>query len=1299
MQTFPNTFTGGLDTNTSRNLIENNKYVEANNVNIASINNFFALENIKGTTMVQDIAFQSDTEIIGVFATKYKVGTVYDKDCLTIFGVSDLGASSRFKIWAYDTEADALYLLYTETFDGTDYFTSDRIIDAYLYPETGIDILYFTDNYNQLRKLRCEIPVSYSDNFLTTMDLRLLKHGGNGSIALDSIATGGSLFCGSYQFAYQLVNPTTNEYTKFSLLTNPIHVYLTANSIVQSGVGLQSNQQILLDITPSSEELSHYTHFRLAVIEQIEPLGVEVSKAFLTPVELISTYLSGSVLQNYPFKANIRLETIDVAELVVDTLAIETVKTLSVRQNRLIAGNIAYKDLSYDLGTPAITGGSIVKQRDTSYDNPFVKADFSSRYRGYFRDEVYRFAISYFDEDGNFSYPKVLDMSLVTHNQSTLVDGIKDMKFPRRDQYLNSTNYTLFYNGSSLQSLGLQLNNITNHPTWARGFVILRAPRIKNIQFQTPMIPMNEVYGVGAVEKYPTDVNELSGTDKKSVQYADAQPMGPFNTVIPRNYFWVNANDIELFSTSGGSTGSGLAGKRTGEAQLVQNPTYNFMMVFPPDFLYENKTFDFNPSFTSKTVDAALVKGIYTDYSNISVGSTTLGRNIKTSIAGTFYACRDNQYYYDSTHTGGKFSIGSSALGLTAYDQFNNFDIGGVVGGNDVLRYDKLETASLTWGNKANIQKCGILKLNGARSELNYTSSLTFAAGSQIAKPSNVSQAFYTTAGTYIHTIEIANIVANLSDARYGKKDTPYDYISTGTIYTFTDVDLTSVRAGASLPKSVTVWGGDCYTVPHLFKITDTTYGITSSEKSETGGTPQGPTQVARSWEKSYQSDDGATVLGIPVAYKNAAQYIQIVLESEYNPSVIDREIVAQRTTDGVLSNKMTVFGLDSSAESSCRVPLTYNINPSHKKGNTKKVFQVKDPLLNVIDNLGARLIYSDQKVYQSSIVGFDTFRVLNYYDLDEKYGDIHKLALAGESMYALQERAVSYIGIGERSLETNDGLTLSIQSGSIIGTVLHLDTNKGTQHLQSVKETGDAVYFVDNRNQTINRIAGQKIDVISEQSVASTFRSVLGTKIAETDIVTVYDPILKQLLFITKGNSSTGTCYVFDEARGIWVSNYQFPSMVYGGGYGNQKLYTVGVDVTSGLNIIGVGAMYQNSIRGYLYGALKVPNVKVIVNPDPQVGKVFHDVLIVSSDKLDNFDILVERDTTLGNQTGSGISLDITSRGEGNYRAKILRDTNGARFRGPFAQIDFKWKSGETIPRTLLSSINTKYAPSENRF
>ncbi len=413
-------------------------------------------------------------------------------------------ANKKLRIWCYDTEGDTLYELYEQKGLPSAYDSDDRIVDARSYPENGIDILYFTDNYHELRQIRCEIPNPYTAKFLSEYDLSLQRYGANGTIDFNvssSITTGGALLSGTYQFSYRLINPDKNVYTKWSSLTNPVHIYAKTESsyaIYASGYGLSTDRKITMTISPSPYELTaitnlDLTHFQLAVVENVSPTASAL-EASLLAIEPIASRT------NYQYKSNYNTGKISIDEIVIEAAAIKTAKTVAISQNRLFAGNIEYNNLEYNNGNPQLdtavsTNNQFITHSRVNNNDYELEADLSFR-KGHFRNEVYRFAIVYFDKYGNKSAPYVLDMTGVTSNS---ISGATDLKFPDR-----SSTYPLLGAASNNPvNIGVRLK-IKNHPTWAVGFEIVREKRIKKVLFQSPVVPMMSVKGIGAIDTYPS---------------------------------------------------------------------------------------------------------------------------------------------------------------------------------------------------------------------------------------------------------------------------------------------------------------------------------------------------------------------------------------------------------------------------------------------------------------------------------------------------------------------------------------------------------------------------------------------------------------------------------------------------------------------------------------------------------------------------------------------------------------------------------------------------------------------------
>lgn len=1284
MDVTKNIFAKGLNSDLNKSFISTENYtLPTSNVGIVETGTFLALQNIKGTVNVQSITSITNTVVLGAFESKYKINTTLGLPCITVFTAT---TSGNFKIWCYDITNDTLYELYQSAIAG-DYLTDDRVIDAKLFSEEGVDSIYFTDNYNEPRKLRCEIPAGYSPNFLTSFDLSLLRRGANGKISGYQVVSGGSLFTGSYQFAYQMLTPDKKKYTKWSLLTNPIPVF----SGVNAGVGLSSNQKIMLTVVPSEDELTNYTHFRLAILENIYPEETLNTNCSVTDIMEVVDFISGSLLADVPYKANLQNNLLPLSEVVVDHAAIEHVKTLEIRDNRLFFGNVTYKNLEYDNGTPEIATGSIIKQNVLPQDENNI-----GNYVGYFRDEVYRFAISYFDDNGNYSSPVPLDMTNVVSNESGQT-GFQDMKFPKRSQVLSATRYSIL-SGVNPVNLGLQLTGIDNHPTWARGFVILRRERLKNIQWQSPLIPMMPAYGIGALQHYPTRCAE--GEPDNYVDLVDTKPMGPSNTFIPMNLFLPKLREIYLNKVK---SGSGVNRKWEGEAPMRDNSIQSMSMVFPPQSMYtQNSKYVFNQSNKLETVDACKLNTLWKEH-DTSVAYD--GNEIESSVSGTFYALRDDLYYYDDAHSGAKAALRSSTFVMNGFKDFDNFTEGTSLNGKDVLLYSNLTTEGLSWDGvkPPSAQRCAVVDINNF-TPINNSSSLTFAAGGTTVTAYDINGFYLTgTYGTtsteratdYINTIEIVNCISELSDDRYGATEAPASYVWTGTKVVFTNAELPTVQAGTTLPKTVDVWGGDCIVSAHTFKLTDTTFMCVNQQKFATGvGLTR--TQVVDRWGRSFydKASGASSELVMPVALKNNAIYLQIYLESEFNGYVMDYNHLGLSTGSTYLTNSL--YGVNYNAEESgCRVPLNYNYNLNISKKNNDKVFTSVDQNIPAITELKSRIMYSDIKLYQTQTEGFDIFRVLNYYDLLEGQGKITKLVVLGDSLYALQDSAVNYLGLGERVLETTDANQLSVRTGDVVGNVITIDNRRGCQHLRSVVNAGNAIFFADVANKSVNKLQGQQLELISSSGLESTFRTLFSSTQLEKNLIGVYDPIKKEYWI---GTSAGTYCYIWNDALELWVSNYEFANNnLLGGLYTNKKMYVIGAGTDT--NTISVHEMYTGA-NTYFMGVYVVPEVTFIVNPEPDIAKRFDAVLINSSDRLNNLNMTVEREAILGTQVATGIDLaTVSSRGEGNFKVKTLRDASGARLRGLNSVYNIEWQSSVSAPQVSLASVLSSYTLSAKIF
>lgn len=88
-----NTFEKGINSDIDPTKLPPAVYTDAHNVELIGDGDFFALRNVKGTTLEESILTGTNVEVLGVFENSYKIGGA-NKKCLTIFTLQDAATLS-----------------------------------------------------------------------------------------------------------------------------------------------------------------------------------------------------------------------------------------------------------------------------------------------------------------------------------------------------------------------------------------------------------------------------------------------------------------------------------------------------------------------------------------------------------------------------------------------------------------------------------------------------------------------------------------------------------------------------------------------------------------------------------------------------------------------------------------------------------------------------------------------------------------------------------------------------------------------------------------------------------------------------------------------------------------------------------------------------------------------------------------------------------------------------------------------------------------------------------------------------
>lgn len=340
--------------------------------------------------------------------------------------------SNFSSIYFYDIESNQVVTLWDGSTNPDDLaFPTDGYVDGFSYRSANETTFYFTDNTNELRAIPVRqsiaTPIVYSLDDISLQPRGVL----NVPTLNDIISGGGALLSGTYQFAYRFYDSDRRRYSGWSLFCNPIPVIpadtsfngAAANTIPMHGgfVGESTDKVIRLTVTDS--ETSDYDNIQFAVIKNSDGTNTPQTVAFVT--ELLDTAAT------YDYTGLLTETPTTLAEIVVEDAAINTAKTINVRDNIMFAGNITYRNnrigflegtLSYAKAIRQIIG----RTPDSGFGyEPYSQEQDTANYKGHFRGELYRYGITYQDEYGNWSPPEAIDFSAYNRtNQFRNTNGI-----------------------------------------------------------------------------------------------------------------------------------------------------------------------------------------------------------------------------------------------------------------------------------------------------------------------------------------------------------------------------------------------------------------------------------------------------------------------------------------------------------------------------------------------------------------------------------------------------------------------------------------------------------------------------------------------------------------------------------------------------------------------------------------------------------------------------------------------------------------------------------------------------------
>ncbi|KKM66534.1 hypothetical protein LCGC14_1480240, partial [marine sediment metagenome] len=611
---------------------------------------------------------------------------------------------------------------------------------------------------------------------------------------------------------------------------------------------------------------------------------------------------------------------------------------------------------------------------------------------------------------------------------------------------------------------------------------------------------------------------------------------------------------------------------------LVGNESVHY--IFPPIHIYNqsgNILEEYRPRPDDRIVnkDIAILKfDQYRDSTQTSKGfngvnTYTDGDFAFTNVAGAFYAWQADDYFYKHTgndttiiaptldrgsaqpkiaeviqlpksSTGGTFENRSMKMKTANINRFDDIEVEGLDEGEKPigqqmvglrLGEDSIEDVTYRLFDVATISSNVDVNITGANTiylEIRAQAGRSAWAGIANGLINEADNTFVNATAAensaYVSAVEIVNIERDLDDLRYGDDEDILPYQFTGAMHVFTDTELTStggsgVEGGSAVPiNNVAVYGGDSFIGLHTFKISDSCYVLTDPDKeADNSGTAGTGINQTDKW--GHYFDKASLGVGLegedvsrPIPLRGVSQTITVLLESEVNPNVVEK------TPHTGFTDALPIPRAEQPGQ--IRSAFDYRFNLDYARQNDAKIWLPFKTFEKVNTSFNSRLIYSDVKIYKSDVEGFDRFRALNFSDLDETFGDISKLELGADSVYAFQEKGIHYIPVLAKSVELADSGTLAVRSGEFIGTPIVISSRYGTQHPKTVQSDGKNIFFADQLNKIVGVVSGRDVEFISRNNMRTHFRTHLNS--VTLDLYGIYDTRRNEYWLINREESAT---------------------------------------------------------------------------------------------------------------------------------------------------------------------------------
>lgn len=328
------------------------------------------------------------------------------------------------------------------------------------------------------------------------------------------------------------------------------------------------------------------------------------------------------------------------------------------------------------------------------------------------------------------------------------------------------------------------------------------------------------------------------------------------------------------------------------------------------------------------------------------------------------------------------------------------------------------------------------------------------------------------------------------------------------------------------------------------------------------------------------------------------------------------------------------------------------------------------------------RILYSELKTNDEISDSFSQFKVANYLDVDSQYGSVTNLKSFNNSLYFWQDSSLGIAAVNERSLiQDNNVGGLTLGTGDVLSRYDYVTTGNGSSIVNdpSIIDSGSALYWFDKDKNEICQLANG-INKISKENTVQSWLNITPRSVHDA----LYDNKFNELQFCFDD-----MVLVYNERTRGFTSFYTFVPDKHAS-FSDKLLYIKD-------KIFKENADFQDSTM--------ICKIKYVVNDNPNITKTFDNVYFggyftnIGEMLTDiNFETKHQRGQALEDDYTGTYAIDYR---EDTYRFAIGREDNATdpysypgRLRGKYLICEFIIDCNDQKEFNLLN-VNTTYRQS----